>query len=75
MVKMPKFVTKLFWGDDLKSLSYSKHKRYISQSIMQKGNLKAAGWLLKKESKKMLKKNLSPKMDKKSLNFWKLYLG
>ena len=75
MVKMPKFVTKLFWGDDIKSLSYPKHKKYNSQNIMQKGNLKAAGWLLKKEPKKHLKKNLTPKMDKKSLNFWKIYLG
>lgn len=75
MIRMPKFVTKLFWGDDPKSLSYHKHKRYISQNIMQKGNLKAASWLLKKEPKKVLKKNLSAKMDKKSLNFWKLYLS
>lgn len=75
MVKLPKFVTKLFWGDDTRSLSYPKHKKYISQTIMQKGNLKAANWLLKKQSKKEVKKSLNSKMDKKSHNFWKLYLS
>ncbi len=75
MVKLPKFVSKLFWGDDPNSLSYSKHKKYISQTIMQKGNLKATSWLLKKQSKKNLKKNITSKMDKKSKNFWNLYLS
>ncbi|EKD99995.1 MAG: hypothetical protein ACD_22C00114G0001 [uncultured bacterium] len=75
MPNLPKFVTKFFWGDDTKTLSFSKHKKYISQTLLEKGNLRSIKWLFKKQSKKTIKKNLSSKMSKKSRNFWKLYLN
>ena len=75
MLKLPRFITKFFWGDDSKELSLSKHKKYISQTLLEKGNLRSIKWLLKKQSKKLLKKTLSPKMNKKSRNFWEIYLS
>ncbi|OGD73335.1 hypothetical protein A3K29_04365 [Candidatus Collierbacteria bacterium RIFOXYB2_FULL_46_14] len=75
MSLLPKFVTRFFWGDNTKDLSLSKHGKYISQTLMDKGDLPSIKWLLKKKSKKQLKKNISPKMNKKARNFWKIYLG
>jgi len=73
MAVLPKFITKYFWGDDLTELSMAKHKRYIANTILEKGNTKAVKWLTGKVPKKELKKNLSKKMSPKSRNFWQLY--
>jgi len=70
---LPGFISKYFWGDDLRELNMAKHKKYISNTILEKGNLKAVKWLTSKVSKKELKKNLSKKMSPKSRNFWQLY--
>lgn len=72
---LPKYITKFFWGDSLKDLSVKKNKKYISQTILEKGDLPAIKWLLKKQPKKQLKKMVSPKMDKKSRNFWQIYFS
>lgn len=67
------FIAKYFWGDDLRELNMIKHKKYISNTILEKGNAKAVNWLTGKVSKKELKKNLSKGMSPKSRNFWQLY--
>ncbi len=70
---IPRFISKYFWGDDLRDLSMAKHKNYISNTILEKGNARAVKWLTGKVSKQELKKNLSKKMSPKSRNFWRLY--
>lgn len=70
---IPKFIAKYFWGDDLGELRMAKHKKYIANTILEKGNAKAVKWLIGKVSRKELKKNLSKKMSPKSRNFWQLY--
>lgn len=75
MAILPKFVTRLFWGDDLKKLSFNKYPKYITETILEKGDLPAVNWLLKKTTKKKLKKSIGPKMSKKTRNFWQIYLG
>lgn len=72
---LPKCVRKYFWGDNLSQLNWQKHQKYIIQTILNKGDVKAINWLLQKVDKKELKKQLpSFHLDPKSKNFWKLYL-
>lgn len=75
MAKLPKYVTKYFWGDDLKSLSFAKHSSHITRTLLEKGDTPAISWLFRKTNKKALKKELHPRMNTKSKNFWQLYLG
>lgn len=76
MSGLPSYVTKYFWGDDLKELSWKKHKKYVTKTILNKGDKKATGWLLRQVDKLSLKRILpSLKLDKKSANFWKIYLS
>lgn len=75
MSVLPKLITRFFWGDNLKQLSLKKHPKYIIETILEKGDLPATKWLLKKTTKKNLKKSISSKMSKKSRNFWQIYLG
>lgn len=70
---LPKFITKYFWGDDTKALSIKRHKKYISNTILEKGDLKAFRWLASKVSKKQIKQTISKLKNPKSKNFWQLY--
>jgi len=72
---LPNHITKYFWGDDLSQLSWNKHQKYITKTLLEKGNQKAVSWLLKKTNSKELKKQLSVlNLDQKSENFWNIYL-
>lgn len=73
MPTLPKFITKYFWGDDTKVLSIKKHKRYISNTILEKGDIKAFRWLTSKVPKKQIKQVISKLKNPKSKNFWRLY--
>jgi hypothetical protein len=76
MTTLPDYVTKYFWGDYLNELSWEKHQKYIVQTILNKGDGKASGWLLGQMDKNTLKRNLPTyKLDKRSDNFWKFYLA
>jgi len=72
---LPKFITKFFWGDNLSQLSWDKHHKYITKTLLEKGDRKAISWLFKKTGKQKLSQQLtSLKLDSKSANFWKIYL-
>ncbi len=74
--KLPKFITKFFWGDDLSQLNWEKNRSYITQTILEKGDQQATKWLLNNSSKKQLRAKLpSLKLTIKSRNFWRLYLS
>lgn len=76
MTTLPDYVTKYFWGDDLTELSWEKHQKYIVQTLLNKGDGRASGWLLDQMDKSTLKNNLSNyKLDKRSANFWEFYLA
>ena len=73
---LPKFTAKYFWGDDLLELSWSKHSKYITKTLLEKGDQKAVSWLLKKVGKnKLLGQLASLRLSSKSANFWTLYLS
>ncbi len=76
MMALPTYITKYFWGDDLAELSWEKHQKYITETILNKGDAQASGWLLRKVARDTLRSDLSHyKLDKKSLNFWEFYLA
>lgn len=75
MAQLPKNITKFFWGDDLTDLSLIKHKPYITRTLLDRGDHSALHWLFGKISRSEAKQSLSPKMRKKSLNFWQTYLS
>ena len=76
MSKLPKTVTKYFWGDDLKDLNWKDHKAYITKTILEKGDSKAIKWLVAKTGKNYIKKIAKvKKLDPKSKRFWNFYLS
>lgn len=76
MTTLPDYVTKYFWGDDLSELSWEKHQRYVTETILNRGDAEAVKWLFQKVDKASLASSLnSYKLNPKSANFWKVYLS
>lgn len=74
--KLPSVVTKYFWGDDLNQLNWKDHQKYISQTLLEKGDSQSVAWLLKKKNKQQILKLLPLlKLSPKTLNFWQIYLS
>lgn len=73
---IPSQVQKYFWGDNLDELSWKKHQKYITQTLLDKGDSDALKWLFDQASLTDIK-NMIPKMkmSSKSKNFWQLYLS
>jgi hypothetical protein len=72
---LPAGIQKYFWGDDLNDLAWPKHRKYIVQTILERGNKEAVRWLFSSTDKTQIKRMLPKlKLSKKSLNFWKIYL-
>jgi len=73
---IPTTVEKYFWGDDLSELSWTRHKKYIAQTLLEKGNLTALHWLFGRVSRQEVKKMLPTlRLQKRSSNFWNIYLS
>lgn len=73
---LPKNLYKYFWGDDLSELSWQKHQKYITQTLLEKGDREAANWLLTSVDKSKLLAQLPKlKLSPKSRNFWNIYLS
>lgn len=76
MNDLPQNVLKFFWGDSLNELSWEKHKEYITKTLLEKGDKDALSWLFERTDKDYLKKIVKEKrLDKKSENFWNIYLS
>lgn len=75
-VILPETVKKFFWGDNLGELDWEKHKKYITQTLLEKGDSSAIHWLFSVTNKKELQSMLPQlRLDKKSANFWSIYLS
>jgi len=73
---LPKKLHKYFWGDNLSELSWQKHSKYITQTLLEKGDRQAAAWLLNTINKSELLAQLPDfKLSAKSKNFWNIYLS
>ena len=72
---IPPFAAKYFWGDNLQDLDLQNHKKYIIQTLLDKGNQESLHWLFSVFDKKAIKQLLPGlKLSKKSANFWAVYL-
>lgn len=74
--QIPAYVAKYFWGDNLQELDLQKNKRYIMQTILEKGDTDAVKWLFSTLDQRTIKKDLPTlKLSKKSKKFWEMYLS
>lgn len=75
-VAIPPYIQQYFWGDSLQDLSWDDHKRYITQTLLDKGDSKAISWLFEQTTKDEIRHSLSSfHLSQKSNNFWKTYLS
>lgn len=73
---VPDSFSKYFWGDNLKDLSWPKHKKYIIQTLLERGNIASLRWLFKNTNRNEIKKMIPIlHLQKKSSNFWGMYLS
>lgn len=73
--RLPQSVAKYFWGDDHQDLSWDRHRDYIAETILERGDRAAASWLLSQTGKGWLKTRLPKfRLSPKSKNFWSIYL-
>jgi len=73
---IPTKTSELFWGDDLNDLSLEKNKKYIVQTILEKGDVEDVKWLFSKVSKEEIKELLSTlRLSDLSSNYWNLFFN
>lgn len=73
---LPKTLNKFFWGDNLDELNWQDHRKYITQTLLEKGDREAISWLLSVVDRSKLLEQLPEfKLSLKSNNFWKIYLS
>lgn len=73
---IPESAKKYFWGDSLSDLSWPKHKKYIIQTLLEKGNSPSLRWLFSLVTRDEVKGMLPTlRLPKKSNNFWNIYLS
>jgi hypothetical protein len=74
--QLPTQLHSYFWGDNLAELDWSKHRKYITQTLLDKGNGAALNWLFKHITRDELLGLLPQlKLQPKSRNFWGIYLS
>jgi len=74
--KLPEYITKYFWGDNLEELSLKNNYKYILQTILEKGDQIAVHWMFQNFSPNQIKKDIHTlKLSSKSTNFWNIYLA
>lgn len=64
----------LFWDINIKELDPYKHKKFILERILNYGDVDDFKWALNQYGKQGLKEVNFKRLDKKSANFWQLYL-
>lgn len=73
---LPQTIAKYFWGDNLDDLNWVQHSKYITQTLLEKGDTEAVKWLfslIKRDEIKQLLPSL--KLSPRSKNFWQIYLS
>lgn len=73
---IPTGAKKFFWGDNLSELSWPKHKKYIIQTLLEKGDTSSLKWLFSRVTREEIM-GLLPnlRLEKRSKNFWNIYLS
>lgn len=75
-MSLPQCVTRYFWGDNLQELNPRVHAKYITQTLLEKGDSDALRWLFSVIPSQTIKTMLPDlKLSKKSTHFWEVYLS
>jgi len=73
---LPTFITRYFWGDNIKELDLVNHKKYIVQTLLERGDQQAITWLFSTIDRDTIQKLLKEiQLSKKSANFWHIYFS
>lgn len=74
---IPPAIRRYFWDADLRVLDSQEHKQYITDRLLDKGDIEAARWLVKTYPHEHLIRRVraSRQLSPKSKNFWMLYLA
>lgn len=74
--KIPPQIIKFFWGDNKTKLSFKNNKKYIIQTLLEKGDVNDVKWLFSHLNSLDIKSILpSLKLSNKSANFWKSFFN
>jgi hypothetical protein len=73
---LPLLFKKYFWDCDFSTLTLEQYPRFISERILNYGDLTALQWLLRHVDKELIRTLVSHSrsLDDKTRNFWKLML-
>lgn len=73
---LPEELKKYFWDCAFDELQLSLHARFITERILNFGNMQAVRWLLSVIDRPFLQDVVqnSRNLDKKTRNFWKIML-
>jgi|APSaa5957512622_1039677.scaffolds.fasta_scaffold177729_1 hypothetical protein len=73
---LPETLKKYFWDCDFKDLAMDKYAFFITERILNFGNMDSLNWLLDRIDRDFLKEVVkkSRNLDKKTRNFWELML-
>jgi hypothetical protein len=75
-MNLPTSLEKYFWGDNLSDIKWPNHRKYIIQTLLERGNSRAIEWLFDNVSKVQIMQMLPKlRLSQKSSNFWKMYLS
>lgn len=75
-MSLPPSAARYFWGDNLQALSLDAHLRYITQTLLEKGDIDALQWLFSMLPTPVIKTMLPKlKLSKRSAHFWEMYLS
>ena len=74
-MSLPKFLKPYFWDTDFRSIDTSKHKKYITLRILERGDQRALKWLFKSYNPQSFKPMVktSRQLSPRSANFWANY--
>ncbi len=75
-MNLPDSLKKYFWGDNLDDIKWPNHRKYITQTLLERGNGEAVKWLFDHVNKTQIMQMLPElKLSRKSSSFWKMYLS
>jgi hypothetical protein len=74
--RLPETLRKYFWDCDFDDLSMEKHPVFITERVLNFGDMVSVKWLLANTERDFLKKIVenSRNLDKKTRNYWNIML-
>ena len=73
---IPKKFNTLFWDYNINSIDEKKHRKFIVERFVEKGNTESLKWIFKKYKKSFIWQTIKkcPNISPKTRNFWTIVL-